>query len=360
MRHPISFVACLCLALALGPAATRAETVVLRNGTVLRGRVQATRMGVSVTNRDGVLELPRWQVRQVFRGDVKEARGPAPAAPARAALESNVSIDLDDVPFAQALKRLAEEANLDVRIAGGLTELEPVAELHEEDVTVKAVLEKLLEPRGLTYRVRGDGLAVVRKASPTARLSPGDLLEQKVSVDFEQTPLYDALQYVRETTGIGMALHSEVVRDVSPVTLHLSEVALSRVLQLMLTARGYRYSVCSDGALYVRRGVASSEYRARIYPVTDLLLSVEDVTGGSTDDENGSSRSGSSRTAGFIGAQYGGGGTSSEDDDDEFGFSPVTDRAQNLVLLIKQSCGYGTWVSPASTGLIDVSADNNE
>jgi hypothetical protein len=157
----------------------------------------------------------------------------------------------------------------------------------------------------------------------------------------------------------------------------------------MLPPLGYRYAVTSDGALYVGRRYSGEEYVTRTYNVTDLLLSTEDVTTGRPERGGSTGVSGSStsrrqsrgsfgplspqyadRGSASVRPQYAGRGridfrpqytgrTTGTNGDDEYGSSTLTDRSQNLVLLMKQACGPTTWMSPASGGLIDVREDEN-
>jgi hypothetical protein len=106
-----------------------------------------------------------------------------------------------------------------------------------------------------------------------------------------------------------------------------------------------------------------------IYPVTDLLMSTEDRSvssgygsgsgtqgGSSFGQQGGTSESsfspqfGQTRNSGF---QFNTGGTQGNGETTSGNVSPLTSRAENLILLIKNSCGQGTWALPYSSGLID-------
>ena len=137
------------------------------------------------------------------------------------------------------------------------------------------------------------------------------------------------------------------------------------VLDLMLPDRGLAYTLYDDGVLLIRPRLKGENYVMRVYDVTDILLSVEDVTTGGAEERGGAARgeglrqSGTpSLTGGQVRPQYA--GSRAGNNEEEYGFSPITDRAQNLVLLLKQACGQGTWMSPASTGLIDVAEQERD
>jgi len=180
-----------------------------------------------------------------------------------------------------------------------------------------------------------------------------------MSVDFDGVPLHDALEYVREVTGVNMALSSEVRADTEPVHLRLKQVRLETILELILEPRGFSYTVRPGEVLYVRAG-AAGDLVPRVYEVTDLLVSTEDRGlgqqaagrgGGTTTGRGGAvgvspQYAGTSRSARAVS-----GGRSGQN---ARYTSSITSRGENLVLLIKGTCGHGTWMDPTSSGLIDV------
>jgi len=194
-----------------------------------------------------------------------------------------------------------------------------------------------------------------------------NVLATKMSVDFDGVSLNDALAYVREVTGVNMALSSDVRADAEPIHLHLKQVRLEAILELILEPRGFSYTVHPGEVLYVRAG-AAGDLVPRVYEVTDLLVSTEDrglgqqgagrgsgaAAGRGTTAGRGSAAglspqfAGTSRNAGTVSGgrsrngQYGGNASS------------ITSRAENLVFIIKGTCGHGTWMDPTSSGLVDV------
>jgi len=357
----------LALLAAVVVAHAQADTVVLRNGMRLKGQVSTTPTHVTIRYEGGVLELPGWQVTRIepARRVPVSRRAPTrrPGAARVAFLDERLDVDFEDTPLKEALEFLTQNTSARMELGADVGEDEPPVSLSMQDATLRAVLERILTSRELKAWVSTQGRVRIERKSAIGQPKSGSLLEERISVDFDNTPLRDVLTYLREQTGMGLALHADVNTDADPVTLHLTDASVRRILGLVLRPRGYRYTFDSDNCLCVRKRLAAGDYTTRVYPVMDLLLSREDVTGGTSERggmSTGRTRSGSGVSSGFFAPQYGGrrtGNGDDDDDDDDEGFSDVSARAQNLVLLLKQACGHGTWISPASTGLIDVGAD---
>jgi len=221
-----------------------------------------------------------------------------------------------------------------------------------------------------------------------AELEPQDRavhnrLQDPVSLLFDQTPLPQVVEVLQQITEVSYSLRrQDLPMDQAPVTLSL-DTTLENALNQITELTGMAWKV--DGGL-VKIGSAESlrEYDMRVYNVTDLLLSVEDKFGGMGGSLNlggGGSygRSGSSAGSRTSGSDTGGGydreqfGTSQSGAAGQFGggggyggggagggrggaaaqnLSQLTSRADNLILLIKQACGEGTWAD-YGPGLID-------
>jgi hypothetical protein len=182
-------------------------------------------------------------------------------------------------------------------------------------------------------------------------------------VDFEATAVEDVLLYVRELTGVNMALAPEVRTNTTTVSLHLKDVQIAQVLDLALEPSGLRYTVRPGQILYVYGG-GGEEMVLRIYPVADLLLSTEDRRGGDTVSLGGGT---GNAGGGSLGSNAGGGGLNPQfglqqsgaqllgdgSSADESENTALAARANSLIFLIKNTCGRGTWQDPMGTGLID-------
>jgi len=283
----------------LALCATRAEadSVFLRNGTRLAGEVDTARGEVTVKTEDGVLTLPAWRVARVEWADALA------------------------VPSPQLAASPAPAASSEVRA-----------------------------PRGPS------GPAVAQPSGPP-RVK--NVLATKMSVDFDGVSLHDALEYVREVTGVNMALSSDVRADAEPIHLHLKQVRLETILELILEPRGFSYTVRPGEVLYVRAG-AAGDLVPRVYEVTDLLVSSEDRGLGQQGAGRGSGAAAGRGTTAGLSPQYAGtsrnAGTVSGGRNAQYGgnVSSISSRAENLVFLIKGTCGHGTWMDPTSSGLVDV------
>lgn len=292
----------------LAGAWAQADTVVLTDGTELEGDVRVTHQRVTVQTEEGSLTLPAWRVIRVETGDAASASTAGPKP-------------------------------------------RPAGAKKEEGVRRPT----LLEPR---------------RARAVSRVA--DVLKSDISVEFDGASLLDVLTYIRELTGVNMALSRDVRLDTEPIRLRLKSVAVETVLELVLEPRGFDYTVKAGEILYVHKGVAG-EPTVRVYRVTDLLLS--------TMDRPGAMQGGRGGAGGGLGAGRGGAaGLSPQFVGHVDGFSPqfiggtgaaggaagqaggrgqqywtsLPIRAQNFVLLLKGACGEGTWMVPSSSGLIDV------
>jgi hypothetical protein len=315
------------LGLALAAASPLfADTVVLGNGARLTGEVRVGRDSVTVRSADGELVLPLWRVLRVEGKSAGSAAMPArPAAPtAEAPAES------------EAAPAVAQEP------------ASPVAAAPKPTVA---------------SRVSG-GPTPVRQA-----------LARRIDIDFEGVSVEDVLIYIREVTGVNMAIAPEVRLDTMPVSLHLRNVRIEEILDLVLEPRGLGYSIRPGDILYFHSG-ATQKMVTRVYPVADLLVSTEDRfgggnsgLGGGTGGGLGGNRGGGNRTSGtrgggsfnpqFTGPQAGAQPQAARISTTGTGAnSGLAARAGNLILLIKNTCGRGTWEDPADPGVIDADTGN--
>ena len=246
-----------------------AGTIVLRDGSVLRGTVWRERGWAAVQSESGILRLPLWRVAMVAAGPAEagarqEQPQPAPERPQAGAKPA---------PAGQPGPEPAGNEPLPARSG-------PPRALH--------------------------------------------VLDTRFSVDFEGVPVYQVLEFIRETTGVNMAVDAAVREDQRPVTLHLHEVKIGIVLKLALEGLDFSYTVEPGQIIYVR-DESHPPMTMRVYDVRDLLLDVGDVyQRGDDDDDDG------------------------DDDDDDDDDSAEDDssrrrlstyaRAEELIELIKLSC----------------------
>jgi hypothetical protein len=298
------------LALAGLASAVRADTVVLTSGARLSGEVSNVRNGVAIRSRDGTVTIPSWRIARIYRGD--EAAEPQEAGSAGPAAVPSPAPAPPAAPTAQP----------------------------------------------------APGSAAVAAPAPPRPPLLADVLTRKMDVNFDGIPVYDAVAYIRERTGVNMAIAPEVRTAQTSVYLTVRDVPLYTILNEMLEPANLSYGARPGETLYIGPRGASRPVM-RVYPVTDLLLSTEDRNGGIGNNTGGSG------TQGGIGTNRGG-GTGNTFSSPQFGqsssgsqvsnarggtastlFSPLSSRAENLILLIKSGCGGGSWADPYSSGLID-------
>jgi hypothetical protein len=249
-------------------------------------------------------------------------------------------------------------------------------------VTVESSGGILTLPAWRVARVEKEGQVVEptrapESAAPVAPASEGakpaaqkagaaslqEVLNRKIDVDFEGMPLPDALAYVRELTGMNMAISPGVRTATTPVYLHLKGIRVKAVLDLVVEAGNFRYAVRQGDIVWVSEGLPPGALSSRAYDATDLLLSKEDLfspTIGGTAGATGGAGTGGGRAAGggvnpqFSPGRSGGGGIQTGGSPGQgvsYG-APASARAGTLILLIKGTCGPETWMYPASPGVL--------
>ncbi len=206
-----------------------------------------------------------------------------------------------------------------------------------------------------------------------------DHLQDRVPITFRDTPLVDVVDFLEQTTEVNyMVFRNDIPADGAPVSLTM-DTTLSNALDQICDLTGMAWKV--DGGL-IKVGLPETlrSYEWRVYFVHDLLLSIEErysgLAGGGGGTRGGGTTGGG---GGFGGGGAGGGGISFQFGSQDSGVaaqyqtggqgggrggqggaggqqggSYITDRGENLVLLLKQTCGPETWMDLSSTGIIDV------
>ncbi len=204
-----------------------------------------------------------------------------------------------------------------------------------------------------------------RQAGPT---SLGRAMAQRIDVAFDVVAPSEAFDYLRQVTNINLVLDTDVRADTRPLNLTLHDVPLAGVLDLMSAMNGYSYEVRPGQILFVRTQAAQTAYVARIYNVTDLLVSTEDTGNGALGQ--GGTGQGTNRGGGFSSGLSNTGSRGNQGQGLNPQFAPVpggslmvtgagaggpaagtlTGRAQGLVVLITGTCGGVSWAQPVVIG----------
>jgi Ca-activated chloride channel family protein len=146
-------------------------------------------------------------------------------------------------------------------------------------------------------------------------------LQVNLNVSFDAMPLGKAVAFLEGQTGVKFIVLKPCHGiEAEPVTL-TGEYSVTEILDRICTEAGAAW-VVDHGRVLVALSQAES-YTMRVYPIADLL-------GGALEAGPSKERSAS---------------------------ASQTDRAQSLILLIKQACGEDTWEDMTSTGLITADAD---
>jgi len=161
-------------------------------------------------------------------------------------------------------------------------------------------------------------------------------LDDRVSLAFSETRLADVVEFLRQVTPVQYVLfEDDLPADGAPVTLTV-ETTLRRALDLVCDLTEMDWKV-QGGLIKIGAPETLAVYEWRAYEVRDLLLSVADRVPG-----------------------RGRGGRRAVREEAFASETSLLQRAENLVLLIKQTCGAGTWmqitpgdVAPGSKGPVD-------
>ncbi len=175
-------------------------------------------------------------------------------------------------------------------------------------------------------------------------------------------PLRDAVQYLRNMTGANLfvnwnALEGAGIANITPITLHLRNVSMRKILSVMLQ------EASPDAALvdYVSQNVltittrqeANTHLVTKVYPVGDLVMTVPNFTAPTFNLQNQSSNSGVQVSSGSSGGGGGGSGSSNLFSGAGGGGAggmnvptqSTTQRAQALVALIEGTVQPNIWTS---------------
>jgi hypothetical protein len=217
-------------------------------------------------------------------------------------------------------------------------------------------------------------IAAVLMAAPSARAAGGGvdtaaLMDTVLpNTAMHDVPLRDAVQYLRNMTNANIfvnwnALQGAGISNITPITLHLRDVTMRKILSVMLQE-------VSPGATlvdYVTQNVltittrqeANTHLVTRIYPVGDLIMTVPNFTAPTFNLQNQSNTSGVQVSSGSSGGGGGGAGSSNLFSGGTGGAGGMgnnttqttTQRAQALVTMIEGTVQPNIWTAnggPAS------------
>jgi|SRR4051812_42283099 len=105
----------------------------------------------------------------------------------------------------------------------------------------------------------------------------------RVTVDFTNSTLEEAISYLRDFTNINIIVDAEVYKNQSEdqlkVTLKVKDLLLKSVLKLMLTSRELTAMYKEGVVLIVPKGKIDKAVTLQLYDVRDLLVKIQDFAG---------------------------------------------------------------------------------
>src|SRR5262245_36714488 len=105
----------------------------------------------------------------------------------------------------------------------------------------------------------------------------------RVSVDFANQTLEEAISFLRDFTGLNIIVDAEVYKSQSEdqlkVTLKVKELTLKSVLKLMLNGRELTAMYKEGVVLVVPKGKIDKAVTLQLYDVRDLLVKIQDFNG---------------------------------------------------------------------------------
>jgi FKBP-type peptidyl-prolyl cis-trans isomerase FkpA len=173
-------------------------------------------------------------------------------------MATQVSLAFEDQHLEDALDFLRDLTGLNVVLSrGAYAELRrgPRADLRVREVRLHSALSLLTEQFGLTWRMDDDEVVWVLapREEPPPRRPLGwasEPLGRPISVNFQGTPIGEALNFLRDVTGLNVALTREAfdaVDEERPLHMVLREVPLHRALSAMAQQAGLAWSVDPEG-----------------------------------------------------------------------------------------------------------------
>ena len=141
-------------------------------------------------------------------------------------------------------------------LLGDVVFIRQTEDIHREIAGLLAALRKHARR---TFTLDGPGHDVLRKA-----------LEQKIDIDFQETPLVVAAQELSRLSGISIRVARGHVRERMPVSLKLTEQKLGAVLRGLLSNLGLQWYL-QDEVLWITTGEdAGAVHKTAVFDVRDL------------------------------------------------------------------------------------------
>lgn len=108
--------------------------------------------------------------------------------------------------------------------------------------------------------------------------------QQRISVNFQQTPFHDCIEFLRDVAGLNFVVSHDAGELVSGenvrVTLRLSDISLKHALRLVLASNEQLAYRCEQGLIKVVTTAESEESFLEVYDVEDIVTGATRKRGG--------------------------------------------------------------------------------
>jgi hypothetical protein len=193
------------------------------------------------------------------------ASAETPAEKTLKALNQTLTFDFNEQPLETVLERIREQTKL--KLVSDFLTFEQMGLVDEgtmvtvklEKAKVRTGLQTVLTPFNLTYVVLGDTVLITTEEVASQRQ-----VRQRISVDFESTPLQTALRQLARQTAANLIVDARAAKDAqNPVSLKLDDVSLEVAVQLLADMAGLR-PVRVGNVLYVTTKNNATELQASL------------------------------------------------------------------------------------------------
>ena len=123
-----------------------------------------------------------------------------------------------------------------------------------------------------------NGMLVVTAPTGTGIAGLGPRAAQRLTLDVQDQPLSDTLDFLRAATGLAIVVAPAVQADPPAISLHVKDMALDNLLR-WIERTGSVHIGFVNGALFVSDQPVSGASSTRIYDVRDLSARIQDFPG---------------------------------------------------------------------------------
>jgi hypothetical protein len=124
----------------------------------------------------------------------------------------------------------------------------------------------------------GNALLVTAPATSSVDRVTSAKMGQALTVDFRDTPLAEAIDFVRVTTKINIVIAPAVLVRSPSITIKASNMRVGNVLHWITTLSNTHYGFL-HGALYISDQPIREASTTRLYDVSDMTMPIRDFPG---------------------------------------------------------------------------------